>query len=72
DFNGDGKTDAAKAFNDGGIASIDVHLSTGSSFQMVRWATKQGGYSDNQKWFTGDFNGDGKTDVAKVWGDIGP
>ena len=27
DFNGDGFTDFTKAFNDGGLASIDVHIS---------------------------------------------
>ena len=71
DFNGDGKTDFANLFNDGGSASIDVHLSSGSGFSMVRWATQQGGYSDTQKWFVGDFNGDGKTDFANLFNDGG-
>ncbi|WP_255452687.1 M12 family metallopeptidase [Aquimarina sp. RZ0] len=71
DFNGDGKDDFAKVFNDGGKASIDVHLSTGTGFIMKRWATKQGGYWDAQKWVTGDFNGDGKDDFAKSFKDSG-
>jgi hypothetical protein len=38
---------------------------------MQRWATRQGGFWDAQKWLTGDFNGNGKTDFTKVWGDGG-
>ena len=71
DFNGDGKDDFAKVFNDGGLASIDVHISNGSSFSMQRWATKQGGFWDAQKWVSGDFNGDGKDDFAKAFNDSG-
>ncbi len=71
DFNGDGKDDFAKVFNDGGLASIDVHLSSGSGFSFSRWATRQGGFWDAQKWLSGDFNGDGKDDFAKVFNDGG-
>jgi serralysin len=69
DFNGDGRLDLAKAFNDDGGASIDVHLSTGSSFFMQRWATRQGGFWDGQQWMSGDFNGDGRDDLAKAFGE---
>lgn len=71
DFNVDGKTDFAKYWNDNNTWTIDVHLSTGSSFAMYRWATQQGGYWDSQKWFIHDFNGDGKTDFAKIFNDNG-
>ena len=71
DFNGDGKDDLAKAFTDGGLASIDVHLSNGSGFGIERWATGQGGFGDAQKWLAGDFNGDGKDDLAKAFTDGG-
>jgi hypothetical protein len=71
DFNGDGKLEPAKAFNDGGMGSVDVHVSNGSSFAIQRWATQQGGYWDTQRWLAGDFNGDGKTDVAKAFSDGG-
>ncbi|MBN4005224.1 matrixin family metalloprotease [Nostoc sp. LPT] len=71
DFNGDGKDDLAKAFNDGGLASIDVHLSSGSDFLPQRWGTGQGGFWDTQQWLSGDFNGDGKDDLAKAFNDGG-
>ncbi|MCF2147559.1 S8 family serine peptidase [Desmonostoc muscorum LEGE 12446] len=71
DFNGDGLDDLAKVFNDNNQASIDVHLSNGSSFTMQRWATKQGGFWNAQKWLAGDFNGDGRDDFANVFNDNG-
>ena len=71
DFNGDGKTDLMKVWNDDGQLTSDVHISNGSSFNIQRWATKQGGYAHSMKWFLGDFNGDGKTDVMKLWDDNG-
>ncbi|WP_271765166.1 reprolysin-like metallopeptidase [Aquimarina algiphila] len=69
DFNGDGKDDFAKVFDDNGLASMDVHVSNGSSFSIYRWATQQGGIYGNEKWVTGDFNGDGKDDIAKAFPD---
>ncbi|RCJ29443.1 hypothetical protein A6770_22190 [Nostoc minutum NIES-26] len=71
DFNGDGRDDLAKAFNDNGLASIDVHPSSGSSFGIQRWATKQSGFWNEQKWLSGDFNGDGRDDLAKAFNDNG-
>ncbi|MFM7676617.1 MAG: S8 family serine peptidase [Synechococcus sp.] len=71
DFNGDGRDEIAKAFTDGGQASIDVHLSNGGSFSMQRWATRQGGFLDAQQWVAGDFNGDGRDDMAKAFNDGG-
>jgi Ca2+-binding RTX toxin-like protein len=71
DFNGDGKDDMAKSFNEGGLASIDVHLSNGAGFTMERWATRQGGFWDAQQWLVGDFNGDGKDDMAKSFNEGG-
>lgn len=71
DFNGDGKTDLANVFYDGGLNSIEVHVSTGSSFVRERWQTQGGGFWDSQKWIAGDFNGDGKDDIANVFGEGG-
>jgi hypothetical protein len=69
DFNGDGKTDIA-CFTGfaGGVWAVS--LSTGSGWETQSWS---GGPSPAQEWtvvpvwgqcFTGDFNGDGKTDLA--------
>ncbi len=69
DFNGDGRDDLAKVFNDEGRANIDVYLSNGDSFTNERWATRQGGFWNSQKWLVGDFNGDGRDDLAKVFND---
>jgi hypothetical protein len=71
DFNGDGRDDMGKAFNDGGAGSLDVHLSSGSRFTMERWATKQGGFWDTQQWLAGDFNGDRLDDMGKAFNDGG-
>ncbi|MDB9448708.1 FG-GAP repeat domain-containing protein [Dolichospermum circinale] len=71
DFNGDGKDDMAKVFNDGGLATIDVHLSSGQGFTMQRWTTREGGFWDSQRWLVGDFNGDGKDDMGKAFNDNG-
>ncbi len=70
DFDDDGRTDLAAVFNDQGSASIDVWLSTGSSFTRQRWATQQGGFWATQKWLAGDFDGDGSTDLANVFNDL--
>lgn len=67
DFNGDGRFDMANVFVDGGLASVDIHASNGSSFGHARWATQHGGYWDAQKWLAGDFNGDGKCDVVNIF-----
>jgi len=69
DFNGDGKDDFANVFNDNNQASIDVHVSNGNSLTIGRWATQQGGFSNDQKWLAGDFNGDGRDDLANVFND---
>ncbi|MDZ7954170.1 hypothetical protein [Nostoc sp. DedQUE09] len=71
DFNADGKDDLVNVFNDGGLASIDTHLSNGGSFDLQRWATGQGGFEDTQKWLVGDFNADGKDDLVNVFNDGG-
>ncbi|NCC36336.1 MAG: hypothetical protein EOM24_30640 [Chloroflexia bacterium] len=69
DFNGDRRSDLAKYWNDAGAMTIDVHPSSGTSFGMQRWATRQGGIWAGQTWMLGDFNGDRRTDLTKIWRD---
>jgi hypothetical protein len=66
DFNDDGFTDLAKVFNDQGLTSIDVYLSRGNGrFRLRRWITQQGNFSNTDKWVSGDYSGDGNTDITK-------
>ncbi|WP_394823859.1 FG-GAP-like repeat-containing protein [Pendulispora albinea] len=68
DFNGDGRVDLAVAWNDHGRTSVGVFLSTGTRFGAYQaWSTKQGGWNDSYKWTVGDFNKDGRADLATVW-----
>ena len=71
DFNGDGKDDLAVRWNDAGMISMDVHVSTGTAFTKQRWATRQGNLIDGMLWFVGNFDGDGKDDLADRWNDAG-
>ncbi|MBF0353039.1 MAG: VCBS repeat-containing protein [SAR324 cluster bacterium] len=78
DFNGDGKTDIAtlrRAANqmDGWKTGIRLELSTGSGFTPQVWNAALPGHMFNEgapaqdyKLITGDFNGDGKTDIAAI------
>ncbi len=68
DFNGDGKTDFARIFD----AGLIVKLSTGSGWVDYQWIGSVGprdGYVDGNRYplFGGDFNGDGKSDFARIF-----
>ena len=65
DFNGDGKTDLAALREDGGEMSCDVFVSNGSAFSPASWAARSGAFLYTDKWFKGDFDGDGRIDLAR-------
>jgi hypothetical protein len=67
DFNGDGKADVAAIWNNGGTNTLTVSQSTGSGFTRSHWATNAGGWVNSTAWLAGDFNGDGKSDIAASW-----
>ncbi|HEX5753732.1 MAG TPA: RICIN domain-containing protein [Archangium sp.] len=71
DFNGDGRADLVNVFNDGWQTWADVHVSTGSGFVRKLWQNQGGNVWPGEKWLTGDFNGDGKVDLANVFYDNG-
>jgi hypothetical protein len=65
DWNGDGKTDAARVVTDG----IKFVVSTGTGWDTYPGMTCFGQkiYSDTRIFpvFTGDWNGDGRTDISR-------
>ncbi len=74
DFDGDGYSDMALAFRDGSDISIDVHRNQwtperGSHFGLERWATRQGGWPNPYRWLSGDFDNDGRSDLALAFED---
>jgi len=70
DFNGDGETDIACYTGSGGV--WDVALSTGSGWNIESWSGGPGpAIPVTGQCFTGDFNGDGKTDLACYTGNTG-
>ncbi|MEM9598349.1 MAG: VCBS repeat-containing protein [Acidobacteriota bacterium] len=69
DVDGDGMDDIVRVFEDAGLTSIDVVRSTVGGGQLERWATRQGGFAPDMVLATGDFNGDGRGDVARIWND---
>jgi hypothetical protein len=75
DFNGDGKIDVANSFNtlSEGIGYSDfigISLNTGNGFSSTTQIQIQGGTS-YPVIATGDFNGDGRVDLASAASDIG-
>jgi FG-GAP-like repeat len=71
DFDGDGRADVIAIWNDAGENTLTVRRSTGSGFVTEHWAIRKGPWVDSTQWVAGDFNGDGLTDVAAVWNDVG-
>jgi hypothetical protein len=73
DFTGDGRADVALASDDPitGDLAIDVLASSGASFgRPVRWWT--GPHADSLEAVrAGDFDGDGRVDIALVTSDLG-
>jgi hypothetical protein len=68
DFSGDGKSDLAVIFDEGGKVSIGVHVSDGSRFTETPFVVRDDSFVAGQKWVAGDFNGDKRDDLARVFG----
>jgi len=69
DVNGDGRTDIYHLWNNGGRLAVDVYQSTGSGYAHPANNDNVGGFAG--QFFTGDYNGDGKTDIYQAWDNAG-
>lgn len=67
DFNGDMKVDIAKVFPCGSRSCIYVLESNGSSLRPKLYSTNNTPFQTSVSWFVGDFNGDGRDDIARYW-----
>ncbi|HEY2515697.1 MAG TPA: VCBS repeat-containing protein, partial [Polyangiaceae bacterium] len=67
DFNGDGLSDLAAVWDNGGNTTVAVYASNGQAFPgWSQWITTAG-WDPTSQWVAGDFNGDGATDLATMW-----
>jgi hypothetical protein len=71
DFNGDNVAEVGKLFAHFGAVSADVHRSDGNRFVMEHWLMQSSHFYADSKWLTGDFNADGKSDLAAVFPEAG-
>jgi len=71
DYNGDGMVDIAHVYNRSGYIAIDMSLSNRKTFTSSSWYTPTQMWSEGAKIQPGDFNGDGKLDLAYAFNDQG-
>ncbi len=70
DMDGDGKTDIAQLWNNGGRLGIIIYRSTGSTYTQTYSTTLSNG-SGNVGFIPADYDGDGKTDIIQCWSNGG-
>lgn len=72
DFDADGKDDLVNVYGvvvDGEVtAALWTHHSTGAGFEQRSSYDRMARFWDEQRWRTGDFDGDGSDDLANAYG----
>ena len=64
--------DLVAPWNDAGSATFAMYASTKTHFTpYTQWNIRDGGWGDDIRWLPGDFDGDGRADVAAVWNNAG-
>ncbi|MCA9658981.1 MAG: VCBS repeat-containing protein, partial [Myxococcales bacterium] len=71
DFDGDGLTDVAKLWNHDGKLIADVYRSNGPGFEDFEYwlPDSQVPYYEGAKYTVGDYNGDHRDDIARIFRD---
>lgn len=70
DFNANSTTDLGYIYNDSGRVAIDVYLSDGATFRKENWYSGSKPWEDGE-FVSGDYTGDGVSDIAYVYNDSG-
>lgn len=68
DFDGDGRSDLLRVLEISGRQQTEVFRSTGSSFVPAGVWISEGSFLSH--WFVGDWNGDGRDDIARFMGNL--
>src|SRR4029078_12470998 len=63
DMDGDGRTDIFQPFDNHGTVGLIAYRSTGTRFATALTSSFIGIASESSAWGTGDFDGDGLTDI---------
>lgn len=71
DFNGDGSTDLAALRNRDGSVHIDLYFVGADGVTNQFWTAEHSAFEREHKWLIGDFNGDARADIARLWNDAG-
>jgi hypothetical protein len=70
DFNNDGFTDLVEIQSVNDMSRVVVRTGSGTGFRAPTiWADRAGKFENAKQWLPGDFDGDGRDDLAVVWRD---
>ena len=67
DVNGDGKSDLVRIWQNGTSAFAQVNPSNGKGFPSQSFNSSVGGWNASTKDYFADVNGDGRSDLVRIW-----